>query len=77
MAVTVSPVRKVVAIAVPWVFLAAFATVYVLLALPRLREGQFLALCLGAFIALAFVVFCVAAITFSRDVLLGRWPQRG
>ncbi len=77
MAVTVSPVRKVVAIAVPWVFLAAFATVYVLLALPHLREGQFLALCLGAFIALAFVVFFVAAITFSRDVLLGRWPQRG
>jgi hypothetical protein len=74
---TVSAGRKAVAIAVPWVFLAVFATLYVLLALPRLREGQFVALCLGAFIALAFFVFCVAAITFSRDVLLGRWPDSG
>jgi len=73
--VTVSPGRKVVAVAVPWVFLAAFATLYVLLALPRLREGQFLALCLGAFIGMAFVVFTVAAVTFSRDVLLDRWPD--
>ena len=62
------------AIAVPWVFLVVFATLYVMLALPRVREGQALAVCLGAFVALVFVVFFVAAITFSRDVVLGRWP---
>ena len=71
---TISPARKLVAVAVPWVFLAAFAILYVLLALPRVREGQALALCLGAFVALVFVVFLVAAVTFSRDVILNRWP---
>jgi hypothetical protein len=71
---TVSPVRKAVAIAVPWVFLAAFATLYVVFALPRIHDGAILAICVGAFIAVVFVVFFVAAITFSRDVLLNRWP---
>jgi hypothetical protein len=75
LSVTVSRGRKAVAIAVPWVFLAVFATLYVLFALPRVRDGQFLALCLGAFVALVFVVFTVAAVTFSRDVLLDRWPD--
>ena len=66
--------RKAVALAVPWLFLVAFAGVYVLLALPRVRDGQPLAVCLGAFVGLVFVVFFVAALTFSRDVLLDRWP---
>jgi len=61
-------------VVVPWVFLVAFATLYIVLALPRVREGQPLAVCLGAFVALVFVVFFVAAITFSRDVLANRWP---
>jgi hypothetical protein len=64
----------VVAVAVPWLFLIAFATLYIVLALPRVREGQLLALCLGAFVALVFVVFLVAAVTFSRDVVTNRWP---
>jgi hypothetical protein len=59
---------------VPWLFLAAFATIYIVLALPRVRDGQPLAVCLGAFVALVFVVFFVAALTFSRDVLQNRWP---
>jgi hypothetical protein len=59
---------------VPWLFLAAFATIYIVLALPRVRDGQTLAVCLGGFVALVFVVFFIAAITFSRDVLLDRWP---
>jgi hypothetical protein len=67
--------RKAAAIAVPWVFLAAFATIYLLFALPRIRDGQWLATCLGAFIGLVFIVFLVAAVTFSRDVLLERWPE--
>ena len=54
--------------------LGAFATLYAVFVVPRLRDGQLLALCLGAFIALVFVVFFTAAITFSRDVLLDRWP---
>lgn len=66
--------RKAVALAVPWLFLIAFAALYVLLALPRVRDGQPLAVCLGAFVALVFTVFFVAAITFSRDVVTNRWP---
>jgi hypothetical protein len=72
--VTLSPVRRAVALAVPWLFLLVFATLYVVLALPRVRDGQPLAICLGAFVALVFVVFFVAAITFSRDVVQNRWP---
>jgi hypothetical protein len=67
--------RKAAAIAVPWTFLAAFAALYVLFALPRVRDGQLVAICVGAFVAMVFVVFLVAAITFSRDVLLNRWPE--
>ncbi len=71
---SISPGRKVVALVVPWLFLVAFAAVYLLLALPRVRDGQPLAICLGAFVAVVFVVFLVAAVTFSRDVLTSRWP---
>ncbi len=71
---SINPGRKVVALAVPWLFLVAFAGLYLLLALPRVRDGQPLAICLGAFVALVFVVFLVAAVTFSRDVLTNRWP---
>ena len=63
------------AVAVPWVFLAVFAGLYVVLALPRVRDGHVLAMCVGAFVALVFVVFVVAAVTFSRDVVLDRWPE--
>jgi hypothetical protein len=71
---SVTPVRKAAAVLVPWAFLGAFATLYALLVIPRLRDGQFLAWCVGAFVALVFVSFVVAAITFSRDVVLDRWP---
>jgi len=66
--------RKVAAVIVPWVFLAVFASLYAVFVLPRVREGQLAAVCLGAFVTLVFVVFFVAAITFSRDVLANRWP---
>jgi hypothetical protein len=59
---------------VPWAFLAAFATIYALVMLPRIRDGALLAICFGAFVALVFATFLVAAITFSRDVISGRWP---
>ena len=66
--------RKLVAVAIPWLFLAVFAALYLWLALPRVLDGHPLAICLGAFVALVFVVFFVAAITFSRDVVTSRWP---
>jgi uncharacterized membrane protein len=59
---------------VPWVFLVAFGALYVVLLLPRMRDGAVLALCAGAFVAVVFASFFAAAITFSMDVLTGRWP---
>ena len=60
---------------VPWLFLCVFVSVYALVLLPRMRDGAWLALCAGAFAAFVFVCFFVAALTFSRDVLSGRWPE--
>ena len=62
------------ALLVPWVFLAVFAALYLLFIAPRLREGAWLAVCVGAFVALVFLSFFAAALSFSRDVLTGRWP---
>ena len=73
--VTLGPLQKLAVVLVPWAFLCAFAAVYVALVVPRLREGQLAALCLGGVAALVFVCFFVAAITFSRDVVLNRWPE--
>jgi hypothetical protein len=67
--------RKIAALLVPWVFLCIFASAYGLVLLPRMRDGAWLAVCVGAFVALVFVSFLVAAVTFSRDVLRGRWPE--
>ena len=70
------PLRKIVVLLVPWAFLGVFAALYVGLLVPRLRDGQPAALCIGGFAALVFVCFFVAALTFSRDVLADRWPER-
>ena len=69
------PLRKIGVLLVPWGFLCAFAALYVTLVVPRLREGQLAALCIGGLAALVFISFVVSAITFSRDVLLDRWPD--
>ena len=66
---------KVGVLLVPWGFLVVFAVVYVALVVPRLREGQLVSMCVGGVAALVFVCFFVAALTFSRDVVLGRWPE--
>ena len=66
--------RKVTAVMVPWVFLSVFATLYAVFLVPRVREGQLLLVCMGVFAAFVFIVFFAAAITFTRDVLLNRWP---
>jgi len=40
------------------------------------RDGAWLAMCVGAFVALVVLSFLAAAVTFSRDVLTGRWPSQ-
>ncbi len=62
------------ALLVPWAFVVVFAALYVWLLLPRVLEGHLLTVCVGVFSAYVFTVFTLAAITFSRDILTGRWP---
>ena len=69
------PLRKAAVLLVPWGFLCVFATLYIALVAPHVREGQLAALCMGSLAALVFVCFLVAAITFSRDVVRDRWPE--
>jgi hypothetical protein len=61
---------------VPWVFVIVYAAMYVLLVLPRATSGSVLGAIMGVIIAGVWVVFAVAAVTFSRDVLTGRWPDQ-
>jgi predicted anti-sigma-YlaC factor YlaD len=70
----VSGSRKLAALLVPWVFLAVFTFMYFTFLWPRVSAGGFLPACLGAIVALVGVSFVIAAVTFSRDVLSGRYP---
>ncbi len=66
--------RKLSVLLVPWVFLGVFAYLYTTFLLPQARSGHLLAVCFSLFVALVFVSFATAAVTFSRDVLAGRYP---
>jgi hypothetical protein len=44
------------------------------LLLPRALVGHPALICLSTLALCALVSFAVAAVTFSRDVLSGRWP---
>ncbi len=67
--------QKVSVILLPWLFLGLFAYLYATFLLPQARGGHLLAACFGVFVALFFASFTVAAGTFSRDVLAGRYPE--
>jgi hypothetical protein len=60
---------------VPWGFVVVYAAIYVMFVLPRATSGSVLGAIAGVIIAAVWVVFSVAAVTFSRDVLTGRWPD--
>jgi hypothetical protein len=66
--------RRIAALLVPWVFLVVFAFIYLTFAWPKLSAGGLVPLCFGVVVGLVFVSFVVAAVTFSRDVLSGRYP---
>lgn len=70
----IGPGRKLAAIAVPWLFLVVYAMLYVVFVVPPMREGHVAAVCAGAIVGIAFFVFTSAAVTFTRDILLNRWP---
>jgi hypothetical protein len=66
--------RRLAALLVPWVFLAVFAFIYLTFVWPKVSAGGLVPLCFGVLVGLVFVSFVVAAVTFSRDVLSGRYP---
>jgi hypothetical protein len=66
--------RRLAALAVPWAFLLVFAFLYVTFLWPRVTTGGLVPVCFGAVVGLVFFSFAAAAVTFSRDVLSGRYP---
>ena len=66
--------RRAALLALPWAFLIVFAYLYFTIILPRALSQHLLGACFGLFVGMVFVTFVVAALTFSRDVLSGRYP---
>jgi len=62
------------ALLVPWTFVLVFGGLYAGLLLPRVWQGHLLTTCIGVLVAFTLAVSVVAAVSFSRDVLTGRWP---
>jgi hypothetical protein len=58
----------------PWMFVCVFAGVWLGVLVPHASGGQTAWICVSFAAGLALVSFVVAAATFSRDVLMGRWP---
>jgi hypothetical protein len=68
------PAGRLAALLVPWTFVLVFSALYVWLLLPRVLEGHLLGVFVGVFVAFTLAVSTLAALTFSRDILTGRWP---
>jgi predicted anti-sigma-YlaC factor YlaD len=63
--------ERVIAVAVPWAFVALFAVLYGRLLFPRFGDNLLLTV-LVAFAGLALISSVAAAVTLTRDVLAGR-----
>jgi hypothetical protein len=70
-----SGARLTAVILVPWVFLAVFLFMFTRFLWPRIAEGQPIAVIVGVLVASMFVSSTLAAVTFSGDVLAGRYPR--
>ena len=66
--------QRAAVLLVPWAFVALYAAIYVLVLLPRALGGSAFGDVIGVIVAAIWIVFAVAAVTFSRDVLRGQWP---
>jgi hypothetical protein len=66
--------RRIGVLIAPWMFVGVFAGLWVGVLVPHASGGQTAWLVVSAVAGLALVSFVVAAVTFSRDVLVGRWP---
>jgi hypothetical protein len=70
-----SALQRARVLLVPWSFLAIYAAIYILFVLPRAAHGSVFGLIAAVVIAAVWLIFAVAAVTFSRDVLAGGWPE--
>jgi hypothetical protein len=66
--------RRVVVLLLPWLYLILFALLYATFVVPRVSGGHLLGILLAGVAGEVFLVFAVAAVTFTRDVLTGRYP---
>jgi uncharacterized membrane protein YdbT with pleckstrin-like domain len=67
--------RKLAVLALPWVFLAVLTSFYGLVLLPQVHTLSIWIVLLGIFLGMTVLSFTVAAFTFSRDVLSGRYRR--
>jgi hypothetical protein len=72
--VTLGVGRRIGVLIAPWAFVCLFTVVWFGLLLPRALDGHVLMIVVCLVAGLALVCFALAAITFSWDVLRGRWP---
>lgn len=60
----------------PWLFLTVFSLMFINFLWPKIADGHGLAIVIGVFVATIFAAGCAAAVTFTRDVISGRYPGR-
>jgi hypothetical protein len=66
--------RRLAVLLLPWLYLTLFALLYAVFVWPRASGGHLLGVLLAGVAGEVFLVFAVAAVTFTRDVLTGRYP---
>jgi hypothetical protein len=66
--------RRLAVLLLPWLYLALFALLYAVVVWPRAGGGHLPGILLAGVAGEVFLVFAVAAVTFTRDVLAGRYP---
>jgi hypothetical protein len=66
--------RLVGVLLLPWLFLSVFSLMFATFLWPRMAGGHLLAIVVGGFVATILVAAVLAAVTFTRDILTGRYP---
>jgi hypothetical protein len=66
--------QRIGVLVAPWTFVSVFAAVWLGVLVPRALDGHAALICISLLAGVALASFAIAAVTFSRDVLSGRWP---
>jgi hypothetical protein len=68
--------QQVAVLVAPWTFVAVFSSIWLGVLVPRALAGPPIVFLIGVLAGCVLVTFWMAAVTFSRDVLGGRWPPQ-